>query len=96
MQEYFSDQDLADRYGVSRITPWRWTRAGKFPPPMKLGENITRWARASVEAWEAERAAELECQVAAGVIPQEHESHGQKQKPFVKPKSRARPPQVKG
>ena len=40
--EYFSDQDLADRYGVSRITPWRWTRAGRFPPPVKLGDNITQ------------------------------------------------------
>ena len=71
---YFSDQDLADRYGVSRITPWRWTREGRFALPVKLGQNCTRWPRASVEAWEAERAAELERQVAAGVIPQEHDT----------------------
>ena len=86
MQEYFSDQDLAYRYGVSRITPWRWTRAGRFPPPVKLGDNITRWARADVEKWEAERAAEL----AAGVIPQESEQAARSTLPPYTPPKLAR------
>jgi len=39
----YSDRDLAERYGVSRMTIWRWARVGKLPEPVKLGENTTRW-----------------------------------------------------
>jgi len=58
MQQYFSDQDLAERYGVSRLTVWRWVREGRFPAPVKLGPNCSRWTGADMEQWEASRAAE--------------------------------------
>lgn len=51
--KYLSDLDLAERYRVSRVTPWRWARKGAFPAPVKLGENCTRWKLSDVEAWEA-------------------------------------------
>lgn len=51
-QEYFSDTQLAKRYGVSRQTPWRWVREGRFPDPIKLSECCTRWSLASIKEWE--------------------------------------------
>ncbi len=42
-REYISDKFLAERYGVSRNTIWRWTRTGRLPKPVKFGERITRW-----------------------------------------------------
>ena len=50
-----ADLQLADRYGVSRATVWRWVQRGKFPKPVKLSPGCTRWRLADVEAWEAEQ-----------------------------------------
>lgn len=55
--KYLSDHAVADRLQVSRDTVWRWVRAGKFPPPIKLADNVTRWKVSTVEAWEADREA---------------------------------------
>jgi len=52
-----SDKDLSAYFGVSRQTIWRWTREGKFPAPVKLGDNCTRWNRSSIQAWEASKVA---------------------------------------
>lgn len=41
---------------VSPATVWRWVREGKFPKPFKLGESVTVWDLASVEAFIAQRA----------------------------------------
>lgn len=41
--KWVSDLALADYFSVSRCTIWRWVKIGKLPPPMKLGENTTRW-----------------------------------------------------
>lgn len=69
-QQYLSDLDIATRLGVSRITVWRWTDAGRFPRAVKLGPNCTRWRRHDVEAWEAQRIAESEARHAgAGANP---------------------------
>ena len=35
---------LATLLGVSEVTIWRWTKAGKLPTPRKLGANTTRYA----------------------------------------------------
>jgi len=53
-EKYLSDKELASRYEVSRVTPWRWSKKGAFPSPVKLGPNCTRWKLSDVEAWEAE------------------------------------------
>ncbi|TQE98740.1 MAG: DNA-binding protein [Spiribacter salinus] len=34
---------VADRYGVTPMTVWRWARAGQIPKPKKIGGNTTRW-----------------------------------------------------
>ena len=44
----------ARRENVSVPTIWRWAREGKFPPPVKLGDNCTRFRLADLQAWEAE------------------------------------------
>ena len=38
-----ADTTLAKHYKVSRVTIWRWARAGKLQKPIKLGPNTTRW-----------------------------------------------------
>lgn len=36
---------------VSSNTLWRWVRSGKFPQPFKLGEKVTVWDAAEVDAF---------------------------------------------
>lgn len=36
---------------ISASTFWRQVRAGKFPPPVKIGPNITAWRASDVMAW---------------------------------------------
>lgn len=52
---YLSDKQLANRYGVTRTTIWRWSRVNQFPKPVRLGSGCTRWALRAVEAWEERR-----------------------------------------
>ena len=40
---------------VSPATIWRWVREDKFPKPFKLGESVTVWDAAEVEAFIARR-----------------------------------------
>lgn len=40
---YLSVQQVAERYGVSTDTIWRWVRNGTFPKRFKLGSGTTRW-----------------------------------------------------
>ena len=44
----------ANRFGVSPATIWRWVREGRFPAPVQLGDNCTRWRITDVLAWEEE------------------------------------------
>ena len=48
-KHYVSVRFLADRYGVDRSTVWRWVTAGRFPKPVKLTDQMTRWVLAEVE-----------------------------------------------
>ena len=41
---------------VSPATIWRLVREDKFPKPFKLGESVTVWDAAVVEAFIAQRA----------------------------------------
>lgn len=47
---YVSDQWLADYFGVSRSTIWRWTRKGVLPSPVSLSPGTTRWRLVDVHA----------------------------------------------
>ena len=49
-RKWVSDRFLADRYGVSRQTIWRWARIGKLPHPQKIGDNTSRWELGEADA----------------------------------------------
>jgi len=39
---YLSVEQVANRFGVSKDSIWRWKRNGDFPAPFKLGGTTTR------------------------------------------------------
>jgi predicted DNA-binding transcriptional regulator AlpA len=53
--QYLTDKQLATRYGVTRVTVWRWVKEQDFPQPHRLSQNCTRWQVSEVEAWEKTR-----------------------------------------
>jgi prophage regulatory protein len=44
--------------GASAPTIWRWIREGKFPAPVKLGDNLSGWLAEEVEEWQQQRIAQ--------------------------------------
>jgi predicted DNA-binding transcriptional regulator AlpA len=52
---YLSVQQVADRFGVSTDSVWRWMRTGDFPRAVKQSSGTTRWRLAYIEAWEGSR-----------------------------------------
>ena len=56
-QRFLSDKQVADRYGVTRTSIWRWLKTLEdFPPPVKLSEGCARWTLLSLISWEHARA----------------------------------------
>lgn len=49
---YFSDQQLAARFSVSRSTVWRWVAAGKLAQPVRFSPGCSRWPASAVEEFE--------------------------------------------
>lgn len=52
---YLNDKQVAARYGVSRVTPWRWAKESDFPEPVQLTPGCTRWLLSDLEQWERTR-----------------------------------------
>lgn len=46
--KFISADDLANRYGVSRSTIWRWVRENHLPQPLRLGGKCIRWKEADI------------------------------------------------
>lgn len=40
---YLTVDQVAQRYGVSEDSIWRWKRDGDLPAPLRVGLNCTRW-----------------------------------------------------
>lgn len=55
VNQYLTDKQLAARYGVCRLTIWRWVKEKNFPSPVKLGAAVTRWRLIDIDAWERVR-----------------------------------------
>ncbi len=55
MTVYYSDKQLAQKFGVTRNTIWRWTRDKVFPQPVKFSAGCTRWRSDDIQEWMAER-----------------------------------------
>jgi prophage regulatory protein len=51
---------VARRFGVSPSSIWRWVKRGKFPEPVRLGENCTRWRMSDLHEWENRQGGEVE------------------------------------
>ena len=45
---YLTVEQVAERYGVSTDSIWRWKRNGRFPAPVRVGPNCTRWRLADI------------------------------------------------
>lgn len=45
---YVSANTLAMALETTPSTIWRWTKSGRLPKPVKLGEGTTRWNMAEV------------------------------------------------
>lgn len=54
---WLTDADIAERMGVSRVTPWRHSKAGLLPPPIRLSVGCTRWPAHEIEAIDRARLA---------------------------------------
>ncbi|MEA3252504.1 MAG: AlpA family transcriptional regulator [Pseudomonadota bacterium] len=50
---FLTDVQVAERYGVSRPTVWRWASLGKLPQPVRFSRGCTRWRMDQLEVLEA-------------------------------------------
>jgi predicted DNA-binding transcriptional regulator AlpA len=57
MDTFASVKQVAQRYGVSTATPWRWVNdpVANFPKPVSLSPGCTRWRLSDLEAWENQK-----------------------------------------
>jgi len=53
--KYFSDIQIAKKYGVHRSTVWRWIKTENFPKPLKLSPGCTRWCEKALQDWETQQ-----------------------------------------
>lgn len=44
--------------GISDVTLWRWERAGKLPPPIRISRSVQGWRKSTLEKFLAERSVE--------------------------------------
>ena len=52
MPLFLTVDQVANRFGVSADTVWRWKRKGDFPKAVKVGPCTTRWRLADIEEHE--------------------------------------------
>ncbi len=52
-RRFLSYADLEERYGKSRVTLWRWVRAGLLPAPYRTGPNSVDFDAEEIEARDA-------------------------------------------
>jgi predicted DNA-binding transcriptional regulator AlpA len=39
-QEYDNSSTITDKYGITYMTLYKWTKAGLLPQPVKLGRRV--------------------------------------------------------
>lgn len=50
--EYLTYKQVAKRLGVTRQTIYRWIKNGKFPAPVKVGDQTVRFRMKDIERFE--------------------------------------------
>ena len=53
--QFYRLPTLKAKLGISGSHIWGMVKAGKFPKPVKLSQNVTAWNAADVEAWAQSR-----------------------------------------
>lgn len=48
---FIRQKNLLAKLGFSGPTLWRKIKAGTFPSPVKLGQNMTAWRHEDIQAW---------------------------------------------
>jgi prophage regulatory protein len=51
-KRYSRTKHVLARYPISRTTLWRQVRAGKFPAPIPVSQNISVWDDAELDAYD--------------------------------------------
>ncbi len=51
---FYKDTDLAQRFGVSRVTIWRWVKNNQFPAPVRFSVGCTRWNSDDIDKWQSD------------------------------------------
>jgi prophage regulatory protein len=51
VDRFLSIQIVRDLTGKSRSTLWRWSKAGRFPNPIRIGPNSVAWRESEVMRW---------------------------------------------
>jgi prophage regulatory protein len=46
---------VCQRIGIGKSTLYAWISQGKFPAPVRLGENTVAWDARAVEGWMRKR-----------------------------------------
>lgn len=55
---YLTDKQTAARYGITRVTVWRWRKTDPtFPAPITLSPGCVRFRLSDLEKWEAAKVA---------------------------------------
>ncbi len=49
--QFYRISQLQERFNISRSSIWSWCKQGKFPKPIKLGENCTAWNAEDINKW---------------------------------------------
>jgi len=55
ISKFLTRKEILEITGKSNPTLWRWTKAGTFPKPYKLGENSVGWKDDEVREWVSSR-----------------------------------------
>ncbi|MCJ9428073.1 helix-turn-helix transcriptional regulator [Kordiimonas marina] len=49
--EYISAREVANLFGVSTSTVYRWERTGRLPRPLRFSGGVVRWHRKEIHNW---------------------------------------------
>lgn len=52
LDSYLTLREVTANIKVATSTLYRWIDNGKFPRPVRLGENCVRWRVADLKAWQ--------------------------------------------
>ena len=52
MKRFLKIGEVCERYGVGSTWVYTQIKAGKFPPPDRLGDNVSRWDEMKLDAFD--------------------------------------------